>query len=102
MSSDRGDWKIGVAFVKGINMFSNARITKKKMLELCRKVEDKNIQIEDIFKTDNIIFKKRKVHYATVGQKLEKILTEHFEKQIHITTRSMSTIDSIASQHGAL
>lgn len=79
-------------------MFSNARITKKKMLELCRKVEDKNVQVVDIFKTDNIIFKKRKVHYATVGQKLEEILTEHFEKPIHITTRSMSTVDSISKE----
>lgn len=93
--SDKNQWKRGIAFVKGINMFDNARITKEKMWELCNKIENKNLEIEKIYRTDNIIFKKRKMHYATVGQKLEKILSEHFNKRIHVTCRSIRTIENL-------
>ena len=86
------DWDTGVAFVRGLNIYRNARISQKEMLELCRKVESRNLKILGVLKTDNIIFKKRNMHYATVGSKLEKILSEHFGKRIYVTTRSTSTI----------
>jgi uncharacterized protein (DUF1697 family) len=85
-------WKKGVAFVRGLNIYKNSRITKAKMLELCKKIEDENIKILRIVKTDNIIFKKRGIHYAKVGSKLEKVLSKYFGKPIHVTTRSMKTI----------
>lgn len=97
MSSE--EWKKGIAFVKGINMFGNARITKNKMLDLCKDIENENIRVERIHRADNIVFKKRNVHYATVGQKLEGVLSAHFEKPIHVTTRSFKTIKNITKDH---
>ena len=89
-------WDEGVAFVRGINIYKNARITQKKMLEICKKVESRNLKILRIFKTDNVIFKKSGTHYATVGSKLEKVLSSYFGKKIYVTTRSMETIGSLA------
>lgn len=93
--SNGDQWKSGVAFVKGINMFNNARITKEKMWELCKEIEGKNLEIEKVYRTDNILFKKKDMHYATVGQKLEKVLSKHFDKKIHVTCRSMQTVKNI-------
>ncbi len=98
MKSKRDEWKRGVAFVRGINFYKNLRITKEEMLKLCRKVEDDNLRIIKIVKTDNIIFEKRNMHYATVGQLLEKILSEHFGKPVYVTTRSMRTIKSLIEE----
>jgi len=72
------NWEEGVAFVRGINMYKNARITQKKMLDLCKKIENHDLKIEKIVKTDNIIFKKKDMYYATVGSKLESILSAYF------------------------
>lgn len=93
--TDETQWKRGVAFVKGINMFANSRITKEEMRELCRKIENENLEMEGLYRADNIIFKKRDMHYATVGQRLEKVLSEYFDKQIHVTCRSMRTVKSL-------
>lgn len=81
--------------MRGINIFKNARITQKKMFELCKKVENQNLKILRIVNVDNIIFKKSGVHYATVGSKLEKILSSYFGKRIYVTTRSIKTIRSL-------
>lgn len=89
------NWKKGVAFARGINIYKNARATQKKMLKLCKKVENRNIKILKIVKTDNVIFKKKEIHYATVGSKLEKILSSYLGKRIYVTTRSMETIRSL-------
>lgn len=89
-------WEEGIAFVRGINIFKNARITQKKMLELCKKVENQNLKILRIVNVDNIIFKKSGVHYATVGSKLEKILSPYFGRRIYVTTRSIKTIRSLS------
>ena len=89
------NWKEGVAFVRGINIYKNARITQEQMLKLCKKIENHNLKIVKIVNTDNIIFKKRGIHYATVGSKLEKVLSEYFGKPIYVTTRSMKTIKSL-------
>ncbi len=89
------NWKEGVAFVRGINIYKNDRITQERMLELCKKVESENLKIVKIVRTDNIIFRKRGIHYATVGSKLEKTLSAYFGKPIYVTTRSMKTIDEV-------
>ena len=91
---DKG-WKKGVAFVRGINFYRNARVTQDEMFQLCKKVEDKNIKILKIVKTDNILFEKKDVHYATVGSKLEKVLSDYFGIPVYVTTRSLKTIKGL-------
>lgn len=90
--SDESEWKRGVAFVRGINMFDNARITKEEMRELCERIEGDDLEIEGVYRADNIIFRKRDIHYATVGQRLEEVLSEHFSRKIPVTCRSMRTV----------
>ena len=89
------EWSKGVAFVKGINFYANNRITQARMLYLCRSIENDDLKILRVVRTDNIIFKKRNMHYATVNKKLEKVLSEHFQKQIQVTSRSMRTIRAL-------
>jgi uncharacterized protein (DUF1697 family) len=89
------NWKEGVAFVRGINMYKNTRITQKEMLELCKKVDSDHLKILRIVKIDNIIFKKKGMHYATVASKLEKVLSAHFGKPIYVATRSIKTIRAL-------
>lgn len=91
----KDEWKRGVAFVRGINMFDNARMTKKKMRELCEEIEDENLIVEKLYGTDNIVFRKKNMHYAEVGQRLEKVLSEHFNRKIHVTCRSMRTVEGL-------
>lgn len=86
-------WQKGIAFIRGMNMFAENQISKGKMLELCKKVETKNIKIVQLVKTDNVIFKKRIVHYATVGSLLEKTLSKYFNKRVFVTTRSFNTLN---------
>ena len=96
MENGANKWKRGIAFVRGINFYRNLRITKDEMLRLCKKIENDNLRIVKIVKTDNIVFEKRNMHYADVGSRLEKILSEHFGKTIYVTTRSMKTIKSLS------
>ncbi len=89
-------WKEGVAFVRGINIYKNARITREQMFELCKQIENCDLKIVKIVNTDNIVFKQREgIHYAAVGSKLKKILSEHFRKPIYVTAGSMKTIRSL-------
>lgn len=90
--TEEDEWSRGVAFVRGLNMFSNARITKNKMRELCDQIEGDDLKIERLHGTDNVLFRKRNMHYATVGQRLEKVLTKHFDKKLHVTCRSIRTV----------
>lgn len=89
------EWDKGVAFVRGINMYGKHRITKREMMELCRKVENENLKILKIFKTDNIVFKKKNMHYAKVGSEIERVLSSHFGSKIYVTTRSVKTIERL-------
>lgn len=89
-------WRRGVAFVKGINIYGSRRISQEKMLELCRRVEDENLRIVKVVKTDNIIFEKRGIHYADVSSRLEKVLSGYFKEKIHVTSRSMKTLKLLA------
>ena len=92
------DWKTGVAFVKGINFFGNLRITKVEMLALARQVESDDLIILDIIRADNIVFRKRNMHFATVGSKLELIISEHFKRPIAVTTRSLRTVKQVCKR----
>ncbi|HDN05752.1 hypothetical protein DRO45_00605 [Candidatus Bathyarchaeota archaeon] len=92
------EWQRGVAFIRGINVYASKRITQKRMLEICRGIEDENVRIVRIVKTDNLIFEKRKVHYATVSSRLEKVLSRHFGKPVYVTSRSMRTIQLLTKQ----
>jgi uncharacterized protein (DUF1697 family) len=89
------EWSEGVAFVKGINFYANNRITQEQMLKLCKSIESDDLKILRVVRTDNIIFKKRNMHYATVSKKLEKVLSEHFQKPIQVTSRSMRTLKAL-------
>jgi hypothetical protein len=57
-------WQRGAAFIRGINIFGSKRISKKEMLSLCKKVEDKNLRIVRIFKTDNIVLRALVIAYS--------------------------------------
>ncbi|KXA92050.1 hypothetical protein AKJ64_04165 [candidate division MSBL1 archaeon SCGC-AAA259E17] len=54
--------------------------------------------IERIHGTDNIVFRKRNMHYATVGQRLEEVLKEHFDREVHMTCRSMRTVEGLTKK----
>ncbi len=84
--------KKGVAFIRGINFYRHRRITKEKILELCKRVEDENLSILKVVKTDNIVFEKRNIHYATVSSRIEKVLSEYFKEKVYVTSRSIKTI----------
>ncbi len=86
------EWRAGVAFVRGINMYGNLRITKEEMIAACKQIENECIRILGSVKADNILFEKRGIHYAAVGSKLEKVLTSHFGRKIFVTVRSAGTL----------
>lgn len=52
------------------------------MLELCKKAEDENLKILGVVRTDNILFMKKRIHYATAGARLERILSEYFGEPV--------------------
>ncbi|MGC8935694.1 MAG: DUF1697 domain-containing protein [Thermoproteota archaeon] len=89
-------WQKGVAFVRGLNIYGSKRISQKEMLQLCKSIEDENLRIIKVVKTDNIVFEKRKIHYAEVSLRLEKILSDYFKEKVHVTSRSMRTIKLLA------
>jgi len=89
---DSSKWQKGVAFVRGINIYKTRRISQKEMLNLCKSIEDENLKIIKVVKTDNIIFEKRKIHYAEVSLRLEKVLSDYFKEKIYVTSRSLKTI----------
>jgi uncharacterized protein (DUF1697 family) len=85
-------WQMGVAFIRGINIYGNKRISRNKILELCRSIEDEDLRIIKVVKTDNVIFEKREMHYGAVSSRLERVLSNYFGKPIYVTSRSMKTI----------
>lgn len=92
-------WDAGVAFVMGINFYSGSRrISKKSLLSLVKLgVEsDGCVRIVGTFKADNVLFFKRKrIHYATVGQRISKILSKHFGEYVPVTARSARTLRGV-------
>lgn len=91
-------WKVGIAFVRGLNIFRAKRISKKQMADILRKIEDRNLKIMGIYKVDNVIFKKRVVHFAQVGSRIEKALEEHFKQKVYVTTRSLTTVEAVLKE----
>jgi uncharacterized protein (DUF1697 family) len=89
---DSLSWQRGVAFIRGINIYRSKRISQKKMLQLCKSIEDEELRIIKVVKTDNILFEKKKIHYAEVSSRLEKVLSDYFKERVYITSRSMRTI----------
>jgi len=90
------NWRKGIAFVRGINVYGSKRISKMKIFELCKSVEDENLRIIKVVRGDNIVFEKRGIHYATVSLRIEKVLSEHFKKRVYVTSRSIKTIKFLA------
>jgi len=91
------NWQRGVAFIRGINIYKTKRISQKKMLQLCKSVENENLRIIKVVKTDNVIFEKKNIHYAQVSLSLEKILSDYFKEKVFVTSRSMKTIKLLAN-----
>lgn len=89
----------GIAFIRGIGMFGYNNITKKELLSCLDELNNNSIRIIDIYGNDNIIFEKSDdIHFATVGSKIERILSNYFGRNIYVTTRSMDTIKNIISK----
>jgi uncharacterized protein (DUF1697 family) len=91
-------WQKGIAFVRGINIYKSKRISQEKMMELCKSIEDEDLRMIKVVKADSIVFEKRKIHYAEVSSRLEKILSEHFKEKVYVTSRSMKTIKLLADE----
>jgi uncharacterized protein (DUF1697 family) len=85
-------WKVGIAFVRGLNMYGANRISRESMLGLAKKIENENLEILGIYRADNIIFRKKEMHFAEVGRRLEKALGEHFQRKIYVTARSAESV----------
>jgi len=95
---NRLGWQRGIAFIRGINVYRNKRISQDKMLGLCKRIEDEDLRIIRIVKTDNIVFEKRKIHYAEVSSRLEKVLSDYFKERVYVTSRSIRTIKLLAGR----
>ncbi len=89
------NWKLGIAFIRGLNMFNTNRIKKDIVLRLVKKIESNNIKILNVYKTDNVIFKVRSLPYAAVGSKLERVFSKYFRTKIYVTTRGLNTLKKI-------
>ncbi|MCL7416129.1 MAG: DUF1697 domain-containing protein [ANME-2 cluster archaeon] len=87
--------QLGVAFVRGLNMFGRNRITVEEMRNLLIDIEDDSLHIIDLYKPDNIIFQKTGIHYAQVGLRIQAVLQDLFGKEVMVTTRSINTINGL-------
>jgi uncharacterized protein (DUF1697 family) len=86
---------VGIAFIRGINMFGQNRITIDEMQYLLSEIEDAHLRIVDLYRADNIIFEKTGIHYAEVGLRIQIILQKRFGKEIMVTTRSINTVKGL-------
>ncbi len=91
----------GIAFIHAIGMFGYNNITKEEMLDLLRHMKDERIKIIGMYGNDNIIFEKSKeLHYASVGNIIERMMNKKFHGNFKITTRSLRTVKGIVSVYG--
>lgn len=88
-------WKLGVAFIRGLNIYGKNRITQRQLMRALKQIEGDDLRILKIVKTDDIIFQKNNIQYATAGSRIEKRLKALFGKNIYVTTRSLKTIDRV-------
>ena len=85
--------KRGVAFIHGIGMFGYNMVTKEEILRYLEELDNDDMRIIEVYGNDNIIFEKSDdIHFATVGSRIEKLLSKRFGKKIYVTTRSVNTI----------
>ena len=88
--------KRGVAFIRGISMFGSKNYTKEEISCCLTHIKNKNMKIIGIYGNDNVIFEKNdKVHYVTVGSKIEQSLAKTFNTNFSVTTRSLKTIHQL-------
>ncbi len=88
--------KIGIAFIRGISMFGNKNYTKNQIMDCLLK---NGIEAIMMYGNDNIIFlKPNKMHYASIGSKIEKALKKCFNEEFYVTTRSFSTVRKIVDK----
>jgi len=92
-------WKVGVAFIRGLNMYKKRRLTRVEMNKICCQLENDQLNIISIVKPDTILFRKQGIHYATVGQQLERLLTSYFGSPVFVTTRSIRTLQLVVNTH---
>ena len=90
--------QLGVAFIRGLNMFGQNRITVEEMRSLLMDIEDDSLHIIDLYRADNIIFEKTGIHYAEVGLRIQAVLHHRFGKEIMVTTRSFNTLNGLMNK----
>jgi uncharacterized protein (DUF1697 family) len=90
--------QLGVAFVRGLNMFGQNCITVEEMRNLLIEIEDDSLHIIDLYRADNIIFEKIGIHYAEVGLRIQAVLHQLFGKEIMVTTRSFNTLNGLMNK----
>jgi uncharacterized protein (DUF1697 family) len=73
-------------------MYAANRIKQEELLKLCRQIENEHVKILGVVKSDNVTFEKRGIHYASVGERLERLISKHFGKKVYVTTRSLATL----------
>ena len=87
--------QLGVAFIRGLNMFGQNRITVEEMRSLLMDIEDDSLHIIDLYRADNIIFEKTGIHYAEVGLRIQMVLERKFGKEVMVITRFFATVEGI-------
>ncbi len=94
--------KIGIAFVKGLNMFGRKNISSSQIRRLLKRVEfahKANVRFIGIYgkHSDIIMFKKAGVQYATIGSWIEKALKSELGEDVCVTTRSLKVVKGVVS-----
>lgn len=87
--------KLGIAFIRGLNFYSHGQISIREVLKILKTAESKDLKILGTYKADNIIFRKRNMHFAAAGKIFERALEKHFNKKIYVTTRSLASVEGI-------
>ena len=95
-------WQVGIAFVRGLNMFKARRIKGEKIFKVLKHSRTKNVRFIGMYKTDNIIFLKRKeVPYAAASSVIERELSKLFGERIYVTSRSVRSVRGALRQASA-
>ena len=91
-------WQYGIAFIRGLNIYGKNRITQRKLMHHLKQLESDQIRILKIVKTDDILFMKNGIHYATVGREIERKLKAVLGKDVYVTTRSITTLSRVQNE----
>ncbi len=93
------EWQVGVAFVRGLNMFKVRRAKAEKIFRALKRAENKSVRFIGMYKTDDIIFvKRREVPYAAASSIIERELSKLFKERIYVTSRSLRSIRGVIGQ----